>query len=105
MSASPVSRVMKMGYEAFIARIDRPRAPSFHCDPSCWGWGCENCYGKALFAREGFTRLADPLRTLQGLVLLSINDMPAIRKICAGFTIQPVPVAAAMARRAMCISS
>ncbi len=45
-------------------------------------WGCEDCYGKALFAREGFTRLADQLRTIQGRILLLINDMPAIRKIC-----------------------
>ncbi len=65
-------------------------APSFHCDPPCWG--CEDDYGKALFARADFTRLADQLRTIKGRFLLSINDVPEIRAIFAGFTIREVQV-------------
>ena len=79
--------VMNMGYEAFITRIDRPRT-FFYCDPPYWG--CEDYYGKALFARADFTRLADLLRTIKGRFLLSINDRSEIRAIFAGFTIREV---------------
>jgi DNA adenine methylase len=44
-------------------------------------WGCEDDYGKAMFARADFQRLADQLGAIQGRFLLSLNDVPEIRVI------------------------
>lgn len=76
-----------MDYADFIARIDRPGA-FFYLDPPYWG--CENNYGKALFAREDFNRMATQLSDIRGRFLMSINDMPEIRETFAGFRITPV---------------
>lgn len=66
----------------FIDRYDRPGV-LFYLDPPYWG--CENDYGKALFDREQFQRMAERLRRLQGDFILSINDRPEVRSIFDGF--------------------
>jgi DNA adenine methylase len=63
-------------YEDFIAGWDRP-GTLFYLDPPYWG--CEDYYGKALFERADFARLAEILRRIQGRFILSINDVPEIR--------------------------
>jgi DNA adenine methylase len=63
----------------FIDRYDRPHA-LFFCDPPYYG--VEGYYGP-LFAREEFELLAERLRTLQGRFILTLNDVPEIRRLFA----------------------
>lgn len=76
-----------LDYAEFIGRYDSP-ATFFYLDPPYWG--CENDYGKGLFIRADFDRMNDRLLNIQGRFLLSINDVPEIRDIFAGFHIVPV---------------
>lgn len=79
-----------LDFGAFITRYDTPET-LFYLDPPYWG--CEDYYGKALFAREDFGRLAAQLRDLRGRFILSLNDVPEVRELFAGFTIAEVDVA------------
>lgn len=79
--------VENLPYSVLIARYDRPTT-FFYLDPPYWG--CEDYYGKALFAREDFARLAEQLRLIQGRFILSLNDVPEVRALFAGFEIQSV---------------
>jgi DNA adenine methylase len=60
----------------------------FYLDPPYHG--NENDYGRGLFERADFERLAKVLRGLSGRFILSINDVPQIREIFAGFDIEAV---------------
>lgn len=71
-----------MGYAEFIRRVDR-KGTLFYLDPPYWG--CENDYGKALFERADFERLAAQLKGIKGRFLMSINDVPEIREAFAAF--------------------
>ena len=64
----------------FIRRYDTP-GTLFYLDPPYWG--SEGDYGKALFSRADFQRLADALAGIKGQFLLSINDVPEIRALFA----------------------
>lgn len=66
----------------FIARYD-DAGTLFYLDPPYWG--CETDYGKAMFERADFQRVADQLGTIRGRFLLSINDVPEVRAIFAAF--------------------
>ncbi|MBO9421692.1 DNA adenine methylase [Labrenzia sp. R4_2] len=74
-------------YADCIARYDRPDT-LFYLDPPYWD--CETYYGKGLFARDDFQRLADQLGNIKGRFLMSINDVPEIREIFKGFDIKEV---------------
>ena len=76
-----------MDYAAFLSRVDRERT-LFYLDPPYWG--CEDDYGKGLFNRDDFDRMAEHLATLKGRFLMSINDVPEIRKTFAAFHIAEV---------------
>jgi len=65
-------------YHEFIPRYDRPYA-LFYLDPPYWG--TEEVYGKGLFERADFERLADVLRALKGHFILSLNDIPELRDL------------------------
>jgi len=69
-----------LDWSAFIPRYDGPDT-LFYLDPPYWG--CEDDYGKAIFARADFQRLSDQLRGIQGRFLMSINDVPEIRETFA----------------------
>lgn len=60
----------------------------FYLDPPYWG--CEDDYGKHLFARTDFARMADQLGALKGRFLLSLNDVPEVREVFATFRIREV---------------
>ena len=62
----------------------------FYLDPPYWG--CTDDYGRNIFAPEDFQRLCDILAGLNGQFVLSINDVPQIREIFAGFTWHEVGV-------------
>ena len=74
-------------YHAFIERYDRA-ATLFYIDPPYWG--CEKDYGKDIFCRGDFERLAEQLRGLKGRFILSINDVKEVREIFKGFRIEAV---------------
>ena len=62
----------------FIARWDRPQT-LFYCDPPYWG--VERYYGSGFFPREDFEALAQTLRGLKGRFVLTINDVPEVRRL------------------------
>ena len=74
-----------LDWAAFIPRYDRPTT-LFYVDPPYWGHEAD--YGKGLFAREDFARLAELLRGIRGRFLLSLNDRPEVRKLFAGCKIE-----------------
>ena len=68
--------VEHLDWPYFIERYDR-RDTLFYIDPPYWG--CESYYGKGLFTREDFTRLAEVLAALKGRFVMSLNDTPGVR--------------------------
>lgn len=76
-----------LDWSDFLARYDRA-GTLFYLDPPYWG--CEADYGKAMFSRESFARMAEQLRGLQGRFLLSINDVPEIVDLFAWANIEAV---------------
>lgn len=79
--------IENLPYEKLIARYDRP-STFFYIDPPYWG--CEDYYGKNVFSRADFARLADQLRRIAGTFILSLNDVPGVRETFFGFESIPV---------------
>lgn len=79
--------VERLDWLPFLRRYDRPFT-LFYVDPPYWGH--ETDYGRGLFAREDFARLAAALRGLKGRFVLSLNDRPGVRETFAGFDFQEV---------------
>ncbi len=79
--------IENLGYAEFITRYDGPDT-LFYLDPPYYG--CENDYGKDLFSREDFQRIADLMQGITGKFILSLNDHPDVREIFSGFFIEPV---------------
>ncbi len=76
-----------MPWEEFIRRYDRPFT-LFYIDPPYWGH--ESDYGKGLFSRDEFARMAEILRGLKGRFILSLNDRPEVRETFQGFAFEEV---------------
>lgn len=74
-------------YQDVIERFDKPET-FFYIDPPYWG--CEGDYGKDLFSRDDFTRLADLLGCVKGKFILSLNDTPGVREVFANFRLEKV---------------
>lgn len=74
-------------YAEFISRYDRP-ATLYYLDPPYWN--CENDYGKGIFSKADFDELAKLLKGIKGKFIMSINDVPEIRRIFSFFYIQEV---------------
>lgn len=79
--------IENLDWAAFLDRYDRPET-LFYLDPPYWG--CEDDYGAALFDQGQFEQMADRLGRLRGRFLLSINDVPEIRRIFAAFRVEEV---------------
>ena len=80
-------QIESLDWAEFIRRYDRPFT-LFYIDPPYWGHEAD--YGRGIFAREDFARMAEILRDLKGRFLLSINDRPEVREIFAGFEMEEV---------------
>jgi DNA adenine methylase len=76
-----------LDWAELIARYDSSQT-LFYLDPPYFGG--EDDYGKGLFDRTQYTRMADVLRNLKGAFILSINDRPEIREIFGSFILEPV---------------
>jgi DNA adenine methylase len=76
-----------LDWAEFIPRYDGP-GTLFYLDPPYWG--CEGDYGRHMFERSDFAALAAGLRAIKGRFVLSINDVPEVRAIFAGFAMAEV---------------
>lgn len=74
-------------YDQLIRRYDRPHT-LFYLDPPYWG--CTDDYGRNVFSEADFERLSDLLKAIQGRFILSINDVPEIRRMFAWTHIEAV---------------
>ena len=69
-----------LDWSVFIPRYDRDFT-LFYLDPPYSGH--ESDYGRGMFSRDDFYKLADMLRGLRGRFILSINDTREIRNLFA----------------------
>ena len=76
-------------YGDFIDRYDR-RTTFFYLDPPYWG--IEGYYGKSLFNRDDYEKLAAQLETIKGHFLLSLKDTPGVREVFSAFEITETSV-------------
>lgn len=76
-----------LDFEEFLRRYDKPTT-LFYLDPPYHG--SEGYYGKDMFSREDFARLAKALAGIKGRFLLSINDHPEIRATFKGYNLEEV---------------
>lgn len=74
-------------YAQVFTRFDKPDT-FFYVDPPYYG--CEDYYGAGIFDRSDFIKLQDILASISGKFILSINDVPEIRKIFGKFYIEEV---------------
>lgn len=84
-------------YADLLARYDRA-GTLFYLDPPYWG--SERDYGRDMFGRADFARLADLLAGLKGRFVMSINDTPEVRNLFGRFSIAAVPVTYTIGRDA-----
>lgn len=68
-----------------IRRYDRP-GTLFYCDPPYWG---TEGYGVD-FPLDRYDRLADLARTIEGRMVISVNDIPEMRQAFAGLAMDRV---------------
>ena len=82
-----------------VARASRMAAQSgtfFYADPPYWqtaGYG-------STFEWAEYERLAEAMRTMQGKMMLSINDHSDIRALFAGFNLRELQLSYSVGRRA-----
>nr|WP_313372494.1 DNA adenine methylase [Brucella intermedia] len=81
--------IERLPWESFIDRYDTP-ATLFYLDPPYFG--CETDYGKDVFSRADFVRIAARLESIKGRFVLSLNDRPEVREIFRAFHICAVPL-------------
>jgi DNA adenine methylase len=74
--------IERLPWSEFVARHDTPET-LFYLDPPYFG--SEGDYGKALFDRGEFAKMARQLAGIEGTFLLSLNDHPRVREIFAKF--------------------
>jgi DNA adenine methylase len=77
--------IENMNYESLIPRFDRAET-FFYLDPPYYGF--EDYYGDDVFYREDFIKIRDILVRIKGKFVLSINDVPEIRKLFKDFYIE-----------------
>lgn len=81
--------IENLPWQDFMRRYDKP-GTLFFLDPPYWGG--EDDYGKGLFARENYEEMARVLRGLKGRFILTLNDVPEVRHIFAGFKLAKATV-------------
>lgn len=70
-----------------IERYDRPHT-LFYCDPPYWG---TEGYGVD-FPLENYTLMAELAKTINGKMIISVNDIPEMRQVFSGLNIQMVDI-------------
>jgi DNA adenine methylase len=79
--------IENLDWRSCFAVYDRPHT-LFYVDPPYYG--VEDYYGRGIFAREDFAELASLLGAIQGRFILSLNDVPEVRKLFRAFHRLPV---------------
>jgi DNA adenine methylase len=79
--------VEHLDWSECISRYDRPHT-LFYCDPPYWG---TEGYGVD-FGLEQYVRMAELARSMQGKVIISVNDIPEMRQAFAGLNILDVGI-------------
>ena len=74
--------IERLPYQELLRRYDRP-GTLFYLDPPYWG--CEEDYGQGVYGQEDFACLAGLLGRLKGQFILSINDVPEVRRLFRAF--------------------
>ena len=74
-------------YEKLIPQFDKPDT-LFYVDPPYHG--CENYYGDDVFYRSDFEKLRDVLVGIKGKFIMSMNDVPEIRKLYCRFHVETI---------------
>lgn len=77
--------IERLRWQDFVTRYDRAET-LFYLDPPYFG--CEDDYGRDMFAREEFVEMAALLAGIKGRFILSINDKPEVRAIFSAFNMQ-----------------
>ncbi|MFV0535383.1 MAG: DNA adenine methylase [Cumulibacter sp.] len=80
-------QIQCLDWQDFINRVDRNQT-LFYLDPPYFGH--ENDYGKQLFDRSQFNKMAKVLSQIKGKFILSINDTPEMQNCFVQFNIKPV---------------
>ena len=76
-------------YSEVIRRYDSVGS-LFYIDPPYWD--CEHYYGKGIFTKEDFAKLAEQLAGIQGKFILSLNDTAGVREVFKAFLVESVSV-------------
>lgn len=79
--------IENLPWQELLTRYDGPDI-LFYLDPPYWGG--EKDYGKGIFSREDYGRMAAQLAGIRGAFLLSLNDRPEVRQIFCDFLISGV---------------
>jgi DNA adenine methylase len=86
--------IERLPWPDLLTRYDRP-ATLFYLDPPYYG--NEADYGPGVFAPDDFERLSAQLGRLQGKWLLSLNDVPEVRRIFAAHSIEAIETSYSLA--------
>lgn len=76
-----------LSWQDCIAKYDRPHT-LFYCDPPYWeteGYGVD-------FGLEQYDRMAKLAKTIQGTIIISVNDHPEMRRAFKGLPMRAVPI-------------
>lgn len=77
-------QIENLSWSDFIDRYDAP-GTLFYMDPPYFG--CETDYGKDVFSRSDFERIAARMADIKGRFIVSLNDTPEVRAIFSAFKI------------------
>ncbi|KAB2730751.1 DNA adenine methylase [Brucella intermedia] len=77
-------QIENLSWSDFIDRYDAP-GTLFYMDPPYFG--CETDYGKDVFSRSDFERIAARMAGIKGRFMISLNDTPEVRSIFSAFKI------------------
>jgi DNA adenine methylase len=87
-------QIESLPYEEILTRYDRPTT-LFYLDPPYWG---RTLY-RHNFTSHDFEALEERLRSLRGKFVLSLNDVPQVRKLFHRFHIKDIQLAYTAQRR------
>lgn len=84
-----LSRVIveNLTWQQCIQKYDRPHT-LFYCDPPYWG---TEGYGVD-FAFDNYVQLAELVKSIQGKIVISVNDIPEMRDIFGEMAIETVDI-------------
>ena len=88
-------RIENLPWADYLARYDAPDTFFFIDPPYC---GSEHVYGRGLFGKDDYPRMAEHLAGLKGKFIMTLNDLPLIHESFQYFTIRPVETSYSVAR-------